>query len=204
MLYVRCRTQRELFLDYGISILSPPASEKESRLRATAHIRRREFPLLIYRVQIEQSRVTKSFWATHESLRGVARHSAPRGQTRLSGESADSGRFTLEHTVNRHSATPTVMDKDPLTVDVPREFHRRMALIIDAVQTGIWQGGVHDLLGYATDYAFGQERGLQTLVLKSKHRSAYVRLHWDTLMSDAVGDRQLVDELIQNAIRELR
>jgi hypothetical protein len=24
MLYVRCRTQRELFLDYGISILSPP------------------------------------------------------------------------------------------------------------------------------------------------------------------------------------
>lgn len=106
--------------------------------------------------------------------------------------------------MNSHSATPTVMDKGPLTVDVPRDFHRRMAIIIDAVQTGIWQGGVHDLLGYATDYAFGQERGLQTLVLKSKHRSAYVRLHWDTLMSDAVADRQIVDELIQNAIRELR
>ena len=106
--------------------------------------------------------------------------------------------------MNRHSATPIVMDKEPRTVDVPREFHRRMAVIIDAVQTGIWQGGVHDLLGYATDYAFGQERGLQTLVLKSKHRSAYVRLHWDTLMSDTEADRQLVDELIHNAIRELR
>lgn len=106
--------------------------------------------------------------------------------------------------MNRHSATPIVMDEDPLTVDVPREFHRRMAVIIDAVQTGIWQEGVHDLLGYATDYAFGQERGLQTLVLKSKHRSAYVRLHWDTLMSDTDADRQRVNELIRNAIRELR
>ena len=106
--------------------------------------------------------------------------------------------------MSRHSAIPTVLDKNPHTVDVPREFHRRMAVIIDAVQTGIWQEGVHDLLGYATDYAFGQQRGLQTLVLKSRPRSAYVRLHWDTLMSDAVADRQLVDEIIQNAIRELR
>jgi hypothetical protein len=106
--------------------------------------------------------------------------------------------------VGRRSAVPTVLDQDPATVDVPREFHRRMAVIIDAVQTGIWQEGVHDLLGYATDYAFGQQRGLQTLVLKNRHRSAYVRLHWDTLMSDAVADRQLVDEIIQNAIRELR
>ncbi len=97
-----------------------------------------------------------------------------------------------------------VKDKDPLTVDVPREFHRRMAAIIDTVQTGIWQEGVHDLLGYATDYAFGQQRGLQTLVLKSKHRSAYVRLHWDTVMRDTVADRQLVDEAIRNAIGELR
>jgi hypothetical protein len=112
--------------------------------------------------------------------------------------------INLEHIVNRHSATLPVIDKDPLVVDVPREFHRRMAAIIDAVQTGIWQEGVHDLLGYATDYAFGQQRGLQTLVLKSKHRSAYVRLHWDTLMGDTVADRQLVDEVIQNAIRELR
>jgi len=95
------------------------------------------------------------------------------------------------------------MEKDPLSVDVPREFHRRMAALIEAVQTGIWQGGVHDLLGYATDYAFGDKRGLQTLVLKSKHRSAYVRLQWETIMSDAVADRELVDNAIRNAIHEL-
>ena len=106
--------------------------------------------------------------------------------------------------MNRRTVIPTAVDKDPHTVDVPREFHRRMATIIDAVQTGIWQEGVHDLLGYATDFAFGQQRGAQTLVLKSRHRSAYVRLHWDTLMGDTVADRQLVDEIIQNAIRELR
>ena len=96
------------------------------------------------------------------------------------------------------------MGKDPLTVDVSREFHRRMAAIIDAVQVGVWQEGVHDLLGYATDYAFGQQRGLQTLVLKSKHRSAYVRLYWDTIMGDTVPDRQLVDEVTWSAISELR
>ena len=94
-------------------------------------------------------------------------------------------------------------DKEPLTVDVPREFHRRMAAIIDAVQSGMWQAGVHDLLGYATDYAFGQQRGVQTLVLKSKHRSAYVRLHWDTVMGDTDADRQLVDVAIKSAINEL-
>jgi hypothetical protein len=95
------------------------------------------------------------------------------------------------------------IDKDPLTVDVPREFHRRMAAIIDAAQTGMWEAGVHDLLGYATDYAFSQQRGVQTLVLKSKHRSAYVRLHWDTVMGDTDTDRQLVDLAIRNAINEL-
>jgi len=95
------------------------------------------------------------------------------------------------------------MEEDLLTVETPREFHRRMAAIIDAVQTGIWQGGVHDLLGYSTDYAFGQQRGLQTLVLKSKHRSAYVRLHWNTVMGDTVADRELVDQGIRNAIGEL-
>ena len=98
---------------------------------------------------------------------------------------------------------PTTGEKDPQTVDVPREFHRRMAAIIEAVQTGIWQAGVHDLLGYATDYAFGDKRGLQTLVLKSRHRSAYVRLQWEAIMSDAVADRQLVDNAIKNAIHEL-
>jgi hypothetical protein len=98
---------------------------------------------------------------------------------------------------------PIAMEKDPLTADVPREFHRRMAAIIEAVQTGIWQEGVHDLLGYATDYAFGDKRGLQTLVLKSKHRSAYVRLQWETIMSDTAADRQLVDNAVKNAIHEL-
>ena len=94
-------------------------------------------------------------------------------------------------------------DPVPITLDVPREFHRRMAAIIDAVQTGMWQAGVHDLLGYATDYAFGQQRGVQTLVLKSKHRSAYVRLHWDTIMGDTDADRQRVDAAIKSAINEL-
>lgn len=96
-----------------------------------------------------------------------------------------------------------MVDKSLLTIDVPREFHRRMAAVIDAVQTGMWQAGVHDLLGYATDYAFGQQRGVQTLVLKSKHRSAYVRLHWDTIMGDDDADRQLVGVAIESAINEL-
>ena len=95
-------------------------------------------------------------------------------------------------------------EKDPLTADVPREFHRRMAAIIEAVQTGVWNAGVHDLLGYATDYAFGDQRGLQTLVLKSKHRSAYLRLQWQSIMGDTPADRQLVENAIQNAINELR
>ena len=78
-----------------------------------------------------------------------------------------------------------------------------MAAIIEAVQSGIWEAGVHDLLGYATDYAFGDTRGLQTLVLKSRHRSAYVRLQWETIMGDAVADRQQVDAAVTNAIHEL-
>ena len=117
---------------------------------------------------------------------------------------ADRGKGTTKDLVNRQAADVVVMETNPLTVDVPREFHRRMAAIIDAVQTGIWEEGVHDLLGYATDYAFGQHRGLQTLVLKTKHRSAYVRLYWDTVMGDTDADRQLVDESIRNAINELR
>jgi len=92
---------------------------------------------------------------------------------------------------------------DPDSVDVPREFHRRMAAIIEAVPTGMWQKGVHDLLGYATDYAFGDTRGLQTLVLKSRHRSAYVRLQWEAIMGDSAADRQLVERAVSNAIDEL-
>jgi len=78
-----------------------------------------------------------------------------------------------------------------------------MAAIIEAVQTGMWQEGVRDLLGYGTDYAFGDKRGLQTLVLKSKHRSAYVRLQWETIMGATVADKQQVDNAIKNAIHEL-
>ena len=101
------------------------------------------------------------------------------------------------------TAPPNPKEKDPLTVDVPREFHRRMAAIIEAVQTGVWQAGVHDLLGYATDYAFGDKRGLQTLVLKSRHRSAYVRLQWENILGDTPADRLLVDNAIKAAIQEL-
>ena len=102
-----------------------------------------------------------------------------------------------------HPHAHNTMDKDPFTVEVAQEFHRRMAAIIDAVQAGIWQTGAHDLLGYATDYAFGQERGLQTLVLKTKSRSAYVRLKWDAILGDAPADRQVVDDAIKSAINEL-
>ena len=90
-----------------------------------------------------------------------------------------------------------------LTVAVPREFHRRIAAIIDAVQTGMWEAGVHDLIGYATDFAFGEQRGLQTLVLKSKHRSAYVRLQWESVMGDTDADRERVAAAIGSAINEL-
>ena len=96
------------------------------------------------------------------------------------------------------------MKQDPLDVTVPREFHRRMAAIIDAVQTGIWQEGVHDLLGYSSDYAFGDTRGLQTLVLKSRHRSAYVRLQWEAVMGDGDAERLLVQQAVTSAINELR
>lgn len=94
-------------------------------------------------------------------------------------------------------------DKNPISLDLPREFHRRMAAIIDAVQTGVWEAGVQDLLGYATDFAFGQQRGLQTLVLKTRNRSAYVRLSWDAVMGDTEADRHVVALAIASAIKEL-
>lgn len=95
------------------------------------------------------------------------------------------------------------MDNTQFTVEMAQEFHRRMAAIVDAVQAGIWQAGVHDLLGYSTDFGFGQKRGLQTLDLKTSHRSAHVRLHWDTVLGDAPADRELVDEAIASALNEL-
>ena len=87
---------------------------------------------------------------------------------------------------------------------VTKEFHRRMAAAIDAVQEGIWNAGVHDLIGYSTDYGFGQKHGVQTLVLKTRRRSAYLRLNWDTILGDTAADRQSVADAIQSAITELR
>lgn len=95
------------------------------------------------------------------------------------------------------------MSAPQFTVEMAREFHRRMAAIIDAVQTGIWQAGLQDLLGYATDYAFGQARGQQTLVLKTRSRSVYLRLPWDSVLGDTPADHQLVDDAIKSAINEL-
>jgi len=87
--------------------------------------------------------------------------------------------------------------------EIPREFHRRMSAIIEAVQVSIWERGVRELLGYSTDFALGQARGVQTLVLKTRGRSAYVRVHWDTLMSDSTDERARVDELVRTAVQEL-
>jgi hypothetical protein len=95
------------------------------------------------------------------------------------------------------------MANDQFTVETAQEFHRRMAAIIDTVQAGIWQAGVRSLLGYATDYAFGQAHGLQTLVLKTRNRSTYVRLQWDTILGDTQADRQSVDDVVRSAIQEL-
>ncbi len=95
------------------------------------------------------------------------------------------------------------MDKDQFTIETAQEFHRRMASIIDTVQVGIWKAGSRDLIGYDSDYGFGQKRGFQTLVLKTGRRSAYLRLLWDTILGDDAEDRQLVDEAIQSAINAL-
>jgi hypothetical protein len=95
------------------------------------------------------------------------------------------------------------MDTNQFTVEMAQEFHRRIAAMIDAVQAGIWRMGRHDLLGYVTDFGFGQQRGLQTLDLKTGRRSAHVRLHWDTILSDAATDRKLVDDAVSSAINEL-
>ena len=106
--------------------------------------------------------------------------------------------------VKPRTSAVDAIDIDPrLVVDVTREFHRRMAAIIDAVQTGVWEQGVHDLVGYGTDYDLGQRRGFQTLVLKVHRRSAYVRLGWNTIMGDGDADRQRVNDAVRSAISEL-
>jgi hypothetical protein len=95
------------------------------------------------------------------------------------------------------------MDNTEFTIEMAQEFHRNMAAIIDAVQVGIWHKGVRDLLNYSSDYGLGQKRGLQTLILKTGHKSAYVRLHWDSIMGSNAEDRQLVTNAVHNAIHEL-
>ena len=89
------------------------------------------------------------------------------------------------------------------TLDAAQEFHRRMASAIERVQAGIWQAGMHDLIGYSTDFSFGQGRGVQTLVLKTNRKSAYLRLHWDTVLGTGDASRQQVEEAIRAAITEL-
>lgn len=97
----------------------------------------------------------------------------------------------------------TIMETDQLTVEMAHEFHRSVAAIVDAVQDGIWQKGVRDLLNYSTDFGFGQMRGLQTLNLKTGHKSTYVRLHWDSILGRKSEDLQFVANAVQNAIQEL-
>jgi hypothetical protein len=96
------------------------------------------------------------------------------------------------------------METDQFTSEMAHEFHRNVAAIVDAVQDGIWQKGVRDLLNYSTDFGFGQTRGLQTLNLKTGHKSTYVRLHWDEILRDKSDeDRQFVADAVQKAIQEL-
>ena len=61
--------------------------------------------------------------------------------------------------MNSQPSTGTAVDNPQFTVELAREFHRRMAAIIDAVQAGIWQCGLHDLLGYATDMHSARNAG---------------------------------------------
>jgi hypothetical protein len=105
--------------------------------------------------------------------------------------------------MDRKLTTGPTTENQPFTEKVAHEFHRRMSAIIEAVQAGIWQTGLHELLGYATDYTAGQAGGRQTLVLKTRGRSAYVRLQWDCVLGDTPADRQLVDDAIRSAINEL-
>src|SRR5688500_17503575 len=108
------------------------------------------------------------------------------------------GQASLPSTV-----APPMSRVDEPGPEVAREFHRRMSAIIETVQVSIWERGVRELLGYSTDFALGQARGVQTLVLKTRGRSAYLRVHWDTLMSDAADERAGVQELVRMAVQEL-
>ena len=95
------------------------------------------------------------------------------------------------------------MDKTEFTLEMAKEFHGRMAAIVDRVQEAVWQAGVHDLLGYDSDFGFGQKRGVQTLVLKTSHRSAYLRLDWNTLFGTSDADQEAVDVVVRHAVNAL-
>lgn len=89
------------------------------------------------------------------------------------------------------------------SLEKTQEFHRRIAAIVADVQAGIWGKGTHDLVGYATDFGLGQRHGIQTLVLKTARKSAYVRLHWDLILGDSTADSDQRRIATQNAITEL-
>jgi hypothetical protein len=121
----------------------------------------------------------------------------------MNGPFSRDSQTMMRRIFNRQSTIGTPMDSNQFTEQMAQEFHRRMAAITETVQAGIWQAGVHDLIGCTTDYGFGQKRGVQTLVLKTARRSAYVRLHWDTVLSDTAADKALRDECVRSAINEL-
>jgi hypothetical protein len=95
------------------------------------------------------------------------------------------------------------MTNETITIEATQIFHRRIASIVAAVQTGIWEKGMHDLLGYSTDFGLGQHHGTQTLILKTSRRSAYVRLPLQTLLGEGSAERDQVDEAIRRAVTEL-
>ena len=103
----------------------------------------------------------------------------------------------------RVQANAAAGSRETISIDAAQEFHRRMANAIEKVQAGIWAAGVHDLLGYATDFGFGHGRGMQTLALKTSRKSAYLRFKWETVLSNAAADQDQVTEAIRSAIIEL-
>lgn len=103
----------------------------------------------------------------------------------------------------RQSFLASRKERADVTIEVAQEFHRQMAAVVEAVQAGIWAAGMKELLAYSTDFGLGQSRGVQTLVLKTTRKSAYLRLRWDTILGDGESDRRAFDEAIRSAITEL-
>lgn len=95
------------------------------------------------------------------------------------------------------------MDTNALTIEVAQEFHRRVASIVDSVQVGIWKAGTRDLLGFDSDFGFGQQHGFQSLALKTSHRTTCLRLYWASVIGDSADDRECVEDAIERAIKAL-